>query len=237
MILHAFDSPLRPARFLRRYKRFLADVEMEDGAVVTIHCPNPGAMLGLCAPGAPALLAPARAGAKLPWRLALIEADGVWVGVDTLLPNRLAERALQAGLVPGLPPHAGLRREARYGARNSRVDFLLTDDSGAPAGYVEVKNVHLRRAPGLAEFPDCVTARGAKHLAELSDIAGAGGFAMMLYVVQREDCGRLAMAADLDPGYAEAFRAARAAGVRACALVCAMSPAGARFSHHAAIMA
>ncbi|MCP3054636.1 DNA/RNA nuclease SfsA [Aurantimonas marianensis] len=219
----AFPSPLVAARLLRRYKRFLADVQIDgESDPVTVHCPNPGAMLGLKAEGSRVWLSrsanPAR---KLPMTLEVVEADGTLVGINTALPNRLAEEAIASGLVPPLAAFGAARREVRYG-RNSRVDLLYTDCEGQPV-YVEVKNVHLMREPGLAEFPDCVTTRGAKHLVELGDRVAAGERAIMLYVVQRADCDRVAFAADLDPGYAAAFAVARARGVEAHAVRCDIS--------------
>jgi sugar fermentation stimulation protein A len=132
-------------------------------------------------------------------------------GIDATLPNRIVAEALAADQVPTLTGYGTIRPEQRYG-ENSRIDFLLSEP-GRPDAYVEVKNVHLRRDHDWAEFPDCVTARGAKHLAELSRIAEGGGRAVMLYLVHRTDCTRFRLAPDLDPAYARAFDAARAAGV------------------------
>lgn len=228
-----FPASLVRARLLRRYKRFLADVLLEDGTEAVAHCPNPGAMLGLDAPGSDAWVSPAAgAGRKLAWTLRIVRAPaeqgGTLVGIDTGLPNRLAEEAVAAGLVPELAGYASVRREVRYG-RNSRIDLLL-EGPGRPPAYVEVKNVHLRRgASDAAEFPDCVTARGAKHLDELADVAAAGARAVMLYVVQRDDCGRFRIAADIDPAYARGLARARAAGVEALCWTCAVSPEGIAF--------
>jgi sugar fermentation stimulation protein A len=211
-----FARPLVPGTLVRRYKRFLADVMLEDGRAAIAHCANPGAMLGLNAPGARVWLEPAGDGRKLPfaWRLVELE-DGHLAGIDTGVPNRVVAEALAAGQVPGLAGYAAIRPEVRYGA-GSRIDFLLTAP-GRPDAYVEVKNVHLRRQADWAEFPDSVTARGARHLAELAAMAAAGHRAVMLYLVQRTDCARLRLAGDLDPAYARAFVAARAAGVEAIA--------------------
>ncbi len=224
-----FAKPLVRGRLLRRYKRFLADVALDDGRAVTAHCPNPGSMMGLCAPDLPVWLEPAPPGRKLAfgWRLAELP-GGHWAGIDTATPNRVAGEALRARAIPELAAYGEVRAEVRYG-RNSRVDFLLTGP-GLPPAWVEVKNVHLRRAGDLAEFPDCVTLRGAKHLRELAVMAGQGARAVMLYLVQRTDCARLAMAADLDPGYATAFAAARAAGVEALAYGTEIDPGGVRLA-------
>ncbi len=224
-----FQSPLIPARLIRRYKRFLADVVLEEtGAEVVAHCPNPGAMLGLDRPGARIWLEPnddPKKKLKFGWRL--VELDGGHMaGIDTGVPNRVVGEALRAGEVPGLGAHDTVRAEVRYG-RNSRVDFLL-GGAGQPDTYVEVKNVHLRRDGDWAEFPDCVTARGAKHLAELSEMVAAGHRAVMLYLVQRTDCARFRLAGDLDPGYARAFDAARAAGVEMLAFGTRIDRAGVR---------
>lgn len=221
-----FARPLERGRLLRRYKRFLADVMLDDGREVTAHCANPGAMLGLNAPGLAVWLEPnddPRRSLRYAWRLAELD-DGGWVGIDASLPNRVVGEALRAGAVPALAGYDAIRAEVRYG-RASRVDFLA-EGPGLPPAYVEVKNVHLRRTGDLAEFPDCVTARGARHLDELAGMARAGARAVMLYLVQRTDCRRVALAADLDPAYARAFAAARAAGVEAIAHGARISPAG-----------
>ncbi len=212
-----FANPLIRGTLLRRYKRFLADVSLEDGREVTAHCANPGAMLGLNAPGTTVWLeATGDPKRKLgfAWRLVEFE-DGHFAGIDTTLPNRLVAEAMAEGRITGLAGYGSIRPEVRYGA-NSRVDFLLSG-AGRPDAWVEVKNAHLRRTGHLAEFPDSVTARGAKHLRELAAMAVAGQRAVMLYVVQRTDCTRFRVAADLDPAYAAAFAAAQAVGVEALA--------------------
>ena len=221
-----FAIPLVRGTLVRRYNRFLADVVLEGGEAVTAHCPNPGSMMGLSAPGLPVWLEPTDNPARklrFGWRLVELP-GGQWAGIDTQTPNRVAGEALRAGAIPALAGYGSVRAEVRYGTR-SRVDFLL-EGEGLPAAYVEVKNVHLRRTGSLAEFPDSVTARGAKHLDELARMAGQGARAVMLYVVQRTDCDALAMAADLDPAYAAAFARARAAGVEMLAHRCTISPAG-----------
>lgn len=221
-----FDPPLVPATLLRRYKRFLADVILEDGREVTVHCANPGKMLGVSTPGARVWLQPATdPKRKLQWSWRLIELeDGHLAGIDTGVPNRIVGEALSARAIPELAPWQTIRPEVKYG-ENSRVDFHLSGGSG-PDIWLEVKNVHLRREDTLAEFPDSVTTRGAKHLRELSARVAAGERAVMLYVVQRTDCDRIAMAADLDPAYAEAFERAADAGVEMICHGTRISPDG-----------
>jgi sugar fermentation stimulation protein A len=223
-----FAKPLIRGTLIRRYKRFLADVMLDDGREVTAHCANPGSMMGLNAPGLPVWLESSddpRRKLAYSWKLCELP-GGHWAGIDTATPNRVAGEALRARLIPELSAYAEVRAEVRYGER-SRVDFLLSGD-GLPPAYVEVKNVHLRRMGALAEFPDSVTARGAKHLGELARMAEQGARAVMLYVIQRTDCDRIAMAADLDPAYARAFADATARGVEALAWACAISPEGVR---------
>lgn len=218
-----FDPPLVPARLVQRYKRFLFDALLDDGTPVTGSCPNTGSMRGLTAPGSRIWMSehdgPSR---KHRHRLELVEADDTVVGINTGLPNRLAEDAIRAGLVADLGTYPVVERERKYG-RNSRIDILLSGP-GRKTAYVEVKNVHFRRAARLAEFPDTVTLRGAKHLEELGDMAEAGHRAVMLYLVQRDDCDIFRICTDLDPAYALAFRRARARGVEAYAVKCSVSP-------------
>ena len=221
-----FATPLVPARLIRRYKRFLADARLEDGREVTAHCANPGSMMGLAEPGVRIWLEPnddPKKKLRFGWRLVEHE-DGHFTGVDTALPNRVLKTALTEGTVEGLEGYDEVRPEVAYG-RNSRIDFLLTG-AGRREAYVEIKSVTLSRTKGLAEFPDSVTARGAKHLIELADVALGGHRAVMLYLVQRTDCSRVTLASDLDPDYAAAFDKATHAGVESLALGCRISQAG-----------
>ncbi|MEZ5878181.1 MAG: DNA/RNA nuclease SfsA [Tepidamorphaceae bacterium] len=236
-----FEKPLIPGRLVKRYKRFLADVTLDNGETITAHCANPGAMTGLADPGIPVWLSlsddPKR---KLKYSLEMVEVDDgrgpARVGINTAHPNRLVEAAITDGAIPELSGYAGLRREVRYGSRNSRIDMLLEDEARPPC-YVEVKNVHLVREPGLAEFPDSVTTRGAKHLAELADMATEGARAVMVYLVQRADCDRFTLATDIDPAYGQAFAQARKAGVEAVCYACDVSPEAIRVTTPVKIIA
>jgi sugar fermentation stimulation protein A len=218
-----FAADLIPATLLRRYKRFLADVELADGTALTVHVANPGAMTGLQAIGARVWLSKSPSlTRKLPYSWELVEADfGAGfelVGVNTMHPNTIVAEALAAGAIPELTGYGSIRREVKYGEA-SRVDFLLEDPKRPPC-YVEVKNVHMMRRPGLAEFPDSVTARGARHLEELAIVARAGARAVMLFVIQIGSSTAFALARDIDPAYGRAFDTARAAGVEAFAYTC-----------------
>ncbi|MEW5688326.1 MAG: DNA/RNA nuclease SfsA [Pseudomonadota bacterium] len=220
-----FPQPLARGVLVSRYKRFFADVVLDDGTEITAHCPNPGAMLGLNMPGLPAWVSksddPKR---KLAHTLELIEVDGGLVGINTLHPNRIVAEALAADVIPEVTGYATHRREVKYGV-NSRVDFLL-EHPDRPACWLEVKNCHLMRTPGLAEFPDCVAARSLKHLRELTAMVEAGQRAVMLFVVQRTDCDIFAACAELDPAYAAGLTAAAASGVEVLAYRCAISAGG-----------
>ncbi|MBW3098143.1 DNA/RNA nuclease SfsA [Pseudohoeflea coraliihabitans] len=214
-----FLRPLVPARLIRRYKRFLFDAELDSGEIITGSCPNTGSMAGLTTPGSRIWLEPHDSPTrKYRHSLELVEAAGTLVGINTGRPNRLAEEAISLGLAGSLSEYTTIRREQKYG-RQSRIDLLLSGD-GLPDAYVEVKNVHFCRGDMLAEFPDSVTSRGARHLDELGDMAEAGYRAVMLYLIQRQDCDRLCLCRDLDPAYAAAFDRAMKRGVEACAIRC-----------------
>ena len=223
-------QPMLPGRLVRRYKRFLADIVLDEGNdLITASTPNTGSMMGLLDEGNRVWVSvsddPKR---KYPHRWELVEVQGpagpALVGLNTALPNRLAEEAIRAGLIESFSGHETIRREVRFGRENSRVDLLL-EAAGKPPVYIEVKNVTLSRKPGLAEFPDAVTARGARHLRELARIAQEGtGRAAMIYMCQRTDAERCALAADIDPAYIGEWKKAKAAGVRMHALACHVSP-------------
>lgn len=221
-----FQTPLIPARLIRRYKRFLADIRLEDGREVTAHCANPGSMMGLAKEGMKIWVEPnddPKKKLKYGWRLVDHE-NGHFTGVDTTVPNRALKAALLAGEVPELADYKTVLPEQKYGEK-SRIDFLLRQDGQADA-YVEVKSVTLSRQVGLAEFPDSVTARGTKHLGELAAMVAQGHRAVMFYLVQRTDCDRMSVAADIDPTYAAAFETARAKGVEVMCYDTQIAPAG-----------
>ncbi len=218
-----FQTPLIPARLTRRYKRFLADCVLEDGAEITAHVANPGAMTHLADPGTRVWLRhspdPKR---KLAYSWQIAEpAPGVLVGVDTGAANRILKPYLEAGTVPGLGGYTACRPEVPYD-EGSRVDFLLSG-GGQPDTYVEVKAVTLSRATGRAEFPDTRTARGAKHLGALARMVASGHRAVMVYLVLRSDARAFSIAADIDPVYAQAAADAKAAGVETIALKAQLS--------------
>ncbi|MGH6993311.1 MAG: DNA/RNA nuclease SfsA [Caulobacteraceae bacterium] len=223
-------QPLAHGRLAARYKRFFADVILDDGSAVCAHCANPGAMLGLAQPGLGVWLSRANGpNRRLEWSLELVEADGGLVGINTLSPNRLVAEALEADLIPELTGYDRRRREAPMG-RASRVDFLL-EAEGRPRLWLEVKNCHLRRAGSLAEFPDCRAARAEKHMGELAARVREGDRAAVLFVIQRTDCDRFVAAADFDPAFATALNAAQDEGVEALAWACEISPEEIRLAH------
>lgn len=219
-------SPLTHGRIVQRYKRFFVDLVLDDGREVTAHCPNSGAMLGVNLPGQGAWVSysddPKR---KLAWTLQLVEAAGAdgtgLVGVNTMLPNRLVAEALANGVIPELTGYANVRPEVKYAAA-SRVDFLMTDPDRPPC-WLEVKNVHLSRSPGLAEFPDCKAARSTRHLEDLAAQVAEGHRAVALFVVQREDCEAFQACRELDPAFARGLDVAAGAGVEIMVWACAMS--------------
>jgi len=225
-----FNNALTEGRLIKRYKRFLADVELPDGSVVVAHCANSGSMTGCKEPGSRVYLSPnTNPKAKLDWRWEMVEVDGHLVGINTSHPNKLAEEAILGGIIPELVGYASLRREVKYG-KNSRIDILLERPEKAGAAnlcFVEVKNVTLRVGDD-AQFPDAVTARGTKHLRELMDMVAEGHRAVMLYLVQRGDCLSFAPAADIDPTYAATLKDAREAGVETLCYVCDLSTDGIR---------
>lgn len=223
-----FASPLISGTLVQRYKRFLSDVRLDGGETITTTCPNTGAMLGLTTPGARVWISTSNSPTrkyKHTWEL--IETDlgngPTLVGINSGHPNAIVSEAIAAGKIASLKGFASQRREVKYGA-NSRIDVLLEGGPGGGCCYVEVKNVHLMRTAGIAEFPDSRTERGVKHLQELSKMVAAGHRAVMVYLVQRSDATTFDIARDIDPAYAAAFALARAAGVEMLAYRCRLTP-------------
>jgi len=212
-----FAQALIPGNLIKRYKRFLADIELDDGRVITAHTPNTGSMLGCCDPGSRVWLSdsgnPER---KYPLSWELVEAaPGILVGINTGLPNKLVEEGIRNGVIRELQGYDGMRREVRYGAENSRIDLLL-EDAGKPACYVEVKNVTLAQ-DGTGYFPDAVSARGSKHLRELAEVVAAGKRGIILFCVQRKDVSEVRPADTIDRKYGNTLRQVIDAGVEAIA--------------------
>ncbi|MCO4762977.1 MAG: DNA/RNA nuclease SfsA [Myxococcales bacterium] len=228
-VTEPFPQPMVQGQLVRRYKRFLADVivPMPDGssAEFTAHCGNTGSMRGLTTEGSPVLLwdskNPKR---KLPWSWKAVQVDsGAWVGIDTQLPNALVTRALATGQVPGFPLPMTIKREQRMGER-SRVDAVAEGEFGK--AWIEVKNVTLVDEAGVASFPDAVTARGLKHLSELTDRVAEGDRAAMVYVVQRDDAHSFVPADHIDPAYGAGLRRAVRAGVEVVVMGCTVDADG-----------
>jgi sugar fermentation stimulation protein A len=224
--LMRFPAPLIRGRLVKRYKRFLADVTLDSGETITATCPNTGSLLGLTEAGAIVWLSlsdSAKRKYRHTWEM--VEADlgkgRAIVGINTGHPNHLVAEAIAAGQIRELKGYPTLRREVKYG-ENSRIDILLECPRKGSC-FVEIKNVHMMRRAGLAEFPDCVTERGAKHLRELAQMVRNGHRAVTLFLIQRSDATKLALARDIDPVYGSAFDAARAAGAETLAYRCRLS--------------
>ena len=221
-----FKSPLLKGTLVKRYKRFFADIILESGETVTAHCANSGSMLAVKPEGAPVWISPANnPKRKLQYTWEIVEVEGHNVGINTAHPNLIVSEAIEAGRIPELSGYDSLRREVKYG-KNSRIDALL-EAEGQPACYVEVKNVTMKREltpSGNAEFPDSVTARGAKHLVELADMIAEGHRAVMFYLVQRGDCAAFSVAGDIDPEYEAGLITAMKSGVEVVCYQCEVTP-------------
>lgn len=230
-----FEQALTAGRLVRRYKRFLAEVDTAAG-VVTAHCPNTGSMAGCAEPGMPVWLSYApKPSRKLAWTWELVEvAGGVLAGVHTGRSNALVREALEAGRLPALAGYPRLRSEVRYGVA-SRIDLLLEGD-GRPPCYVEVKNVTAAVADGIGFFPDAVTSRGLKHVRELQAQVEAGARAALVFCVQREDVQEVRPADHIDPAYGQALRRAVAAGVEVLALGATLSPSSIELARPLAVV-
>lgn len=218
-----FESPLIPARFLRRYKRFFCEARLIGGGDVTAHCPNPGSMRGLLEPEAAVWLSrsdnPRR---KLGYRWELVQSGPELVGINTGFANSIVAEALSNDLIPPLAGYERARREVPYGEK-SRIDFLL-ESTGREPCFLEIKSATMSRSPGVVEFPDSVTARGRRHLEALTQEALRGRRAVLLFLAQRTHGQRMAIAADIDRAYTESLEKAVAAGVEVLAYGCKVSP-------------
>ena len=224
-----FDKRLITGTLIRRYKRFLADVELDSGRVVTAHTPNTGSMLGCCEPGSRVWLSDSgNTERKYPLSWELVEtAPGVLVGINTGLPNRLVEEGINTGVIRELQGYAGIRREVRYGMEKSRIDLLL-QGPGEPDCYVEVKNVTLAQG-GIGYFPDAVSERGSKHLRELAEVVAAGKRGVIFFCMQRKDVHEFRPADSRDRKYGDTLRLVIDSGVEALAWRAAVTPEEIRF--------
>ena len=203
-------QPLFHGTLIRRYQRFLADVELDDGTLVTAHTPNTGSMQGCARPGSPVLLSKSgNLARKYPHSWELVHTDGLWVGINTMLPNALVREGIEDGTIAELAGYQQIRGEVPYGS-GSRIDLLLSGERGNC--YVEVKNVTLVEG-GRALFPDAVSARGQKHLRELMEVVRLGHRGVNLFVVQRGDGESVSPADAIDPAYGALLREAAQAGV------------------------
>lgn len=221
-----WDRPLIEAKLIKRYKRFLADVVVNN-ETFTVHVPNTGSMTSCWAPEWKCALSqsnnPKR---KMPYTLELTHNGESWIGVNTANANKLAHLWLQNDLIEGLSGYKVIRPEMKFG--QSRIDFYLEGHSNLPPCYVEVKSVTLK-LEGIAQFPDAISERGQKHLKELMDIKAQGNRAAMLYVVQREDVGEMRPAHSIDKKYSELLKLAHAAGVEIFVYQCKMDDSGIGF--------
>lgn len=219
-----FPTPLQSATLIRRYKRFLADVELPDGQLITVHCPNTGSMLGCAEPGMPVWLSQAtNTKRKYPFTWELVEvADNVFVGINTGRANYLIKESIAGGLIASLTGYTKVRSEVRYGRENSRVDYLL--EGKTPPCYLEVKNVTAAVKQGIALFPDAVSQRGTRHLRELMDVLARGDRAMLCFCVQRTDVKEVRPADAIDPAYGVTLREAISRGVEVVAIGAQVTP-------------
>lgn len=217
-----FETPLIPGRLVKRYKRFLADVLLQDGTIVTAHCTNSGSMLSCLADDAPVMLSQSndpKRKTKFTWEMILI--DNNWVGVNTMHPNRIVYEAVVDGVVAGLTGYATVLREVKVD--DSRLDIVAHNNEESL--FIEVKNVTLKDGR-YARFPDAVTTRGQKHLHTLMRMKSEGHRAAMVYVIQRQDVEMFAPAHLIDPVYAQTLKEAHKAGVEIFPLQCSVSPQG-----------
>jgi sugar fermentation stimulation protein A len=217
-----FETTLVPGKLIRRYKRFLADVELEDGSIVVAHCTNSGSMISCIEEGARVYLSPAsdpKRKTRFTWEM--IEINGSWVGINTNIPNRLVYEAVRDGKIKQLQGYTKVKREVKF--EDSRFDVYAENDK--EQCFIEVKNVTMK-VGDAALFPDAVTTRGRKHLETLIRVKKQGLRAVMVYVIQRMDVQYFAPARHIDPAYAESLEKAMAAGVEVIALQAEVQPEG-----------
>jgi sugar fermentation stimulation protein A len=220
-----FDTPLIPATLIRRYKRFLADVQLDDGQALTVHTPNTGSMLGCAEPGMRVWLRDSgndKRKYRFSWDISQ-QADGTLTGVNTALSNRLVQEAIETGVVSELQGYATIQKEQRYGSQNSRIDLFLSGHDSAPDCYVEIKNVTAVTEPGVAKFPDAVTTRGRRHLEELAWAVQQGFRGVLVYCVQRDDIQHVRSADEIDLDYGRTLREVVKQGVEVLAYGAAVS--------------
>ena len=215
-----YPTSLIHGRLIRRYMRFLADVKLDTGEVVTAHCTNSGSMKSCLEEGAEVYLSPVtdpKRKTRFTWEM--IKINGNWVGINTSVPNRLAYEFMKNDIIPGLEGYSEIRREVKY--NNSRLDIMATKPG--EICFIEVKNVTLKEGD-LALFPDAITTRGQKHLQTLMELKQNGMRAVMLYVVQRMDVNAFAPAENIDPKYAQLLRQAHSKGVEIIPIQVKVSP-------------
>ncbi|MCW8824914.1 MAG: DNA/RNA nuclease SfsA [Gammaproteobacteria bacterium] len=227
-----YTAPLIPATLVRRYKRFLADVILSSGEEITVHTPNTGSMMGCSDPGSRIWLRDSN-NPKRKYRYSWVmtqNSDGVLIGVDTALPNRLVAEAIENGTVEELQDYDEIRHEVPYGKESSRIDLLLKGSDKSDC-YIEIKNVTASTEAGIAKFPDAVTKRGTKHLRELMEMVRQGDRAVIFYCVQRTDAQKFRPADEVDFEYGETLREALASGVEALAYRAEISEEGVSLMH------
>jgi len=223
-----YPHPVTVGTFVRRYKRFLADVVLPSGELVTVHCPNSGSMTTCAEPGRPALVGDHGTGTtrKLRYTLEAVHMGEAWVSINTMHPNRVVHEAIAGGTLPELRGYTELRREVVYGRGNhSRIDIFLSGHPELPDAFVEVKNTTLRDGD-LARFPDAVTERGQKHIEELERVVKQGHRGVLVFFVGRADCHAMAPADAIDPRYGKLLRRAVKKGVEALAYRAELGPEG-----------
>jgi sugar fermentation stimulation protein A len=195
-----FDGKLLSGLFIKRYKRFFVDIKIKD-KIVTAHCPNTGSMQGLLNKGNKVwLIKSNNPNRKLKYTLQIIEDNGIKVGINTHLTNKIFQNALENNYIKEFNKNIEIRREVKFGS-NTRFDFLITNKKYK--AFIEVKNVTLKRKSKIAEFPDSITSRGAKHIDELIKASKKGYEIYLVFIVQREDCNQLVIARDIDPEYSK----------------------------------